>query len=224
MNKPMLGVLGGIGPEASAYFYRRLIEKYQAVVQPKDNTEYPHVFINNIPAPDLIALKPDQAPPLEMYIEGLRLLEKAGAGRIAIVCNTAHVFLQQLQKSVGVPIINLPELVRAEVARRGLKTMVVLGTSTAARSRLYRFPGIKTLALTSQQQEMLDNVIRRYNVGGETTELRNSLQELLDSLLRQQVGVILGCTELSMLCEKREPGIIDPLELLINASIEYLRP
>lgn len=220
----MLGVLGGVGPEASAYFYSRLIEKYQALVKPKNNTEYPHLIINNIPAPDLIALKPNEAPPLEMYVEGLRLLEKAGAGRIAIVCNTAHVFLRELQRSTRVSIMSLPELVRAEIGRRKYKKVAILGTSTAARSGLYQFPETETLALSTVQQEKLDEVIRRYNVGGDSAGLKYDFQAMLDSFRSQQAGVVLGCTELSMLCENLESRIIDPLELLIDEATNYLRP
>jgi len=102
--KPTIGILGGLGPESSALFYKSLIEKVQSL-NIKSNTEYPHIILESIPAPELLLENPD----LNMYKEAIKNLENAGADFIITVCNTAHIFNNQFKKFVNVPLIDVNE-------------------------------------------------------------------------------------------------------------------
>jgi len=108
-----IGVLGGIGPESTKEFYGLLLEKMQHSGLIRENADYPHIIINSIPAPELTGreITEEQIAP---YVEGVMELDSYGVDFIVVVCNTAHLFYDRLQKASEAPLIDL----RMEVTER----------------------------------------------------------------------------------------------------------
>ncbi len=88
-------MLGGIGPEATGEFYSKLIRSLQEKKLIKNNKDFPHIIINSIPAHELISHKISDEE-LKPYIEGLKELDKFGVDFIVMVCNTIHLFYDEL--------------------------------------------------------------------------------------------------------------------------------
>src|SRR3989338_7494975 len=97
-----IGILGGIGPEATGNFYLKLISEIQKQKLVKSNKDYPRIIINSIPAPELTS-KVNKAQ-LTDYVYGLKSLEKYGADFIVMVCNTIHLYRDSLQREVNISI------------------------------------------------------------------------------------------------------------------------
>ena len=119
--KIKIGILGGIGPEATAEFYSKLIYTLQKEKLIKSNKDYPQIIINSIPAPELIyekILKEDLKP----YIEGLKELDKFNPDFIVMVCNTIHLYYERLQKEVKTPIIDLRKEVKEYLIKNKIKS------------------------------------------------------------------------------------------------------
>ena len=114
-----IGVLGGIGPEATGKFYLKLIKKLQSEGLIRKNEDFPNIFINSIPAPELIFNKLDSAD-IELYLQGLQELDLVQPDFIVMVCNTIHLFHQELQSKIKSPLIDLRKEVEQEIKR--LKT------------------------------------------------------------------------------------------------------
>ena len=90
MNRK-IGILGGIGPEATGEFYLNLVSKFQKEGLIKSNKDFPPIIVNSIPAPELIYEEVSDKD-LEPYIMGLKELEKFGADFIVMACNTIYLF------------------------------------------------------------------------------------------------------------------------------------
>ena len=97
--------MGGIGPEATGEFYLKLIHKLQEKKLIKSNKDFPQIIINSIPAPELIQNKISNKD-LKQYINGLKELDKLKPDFIVMICNTIHLFYNNLQKYIKTPIID----------------------------------------------------------------------------------------------------------------------
>lgn len=108
MHKPVLGILGGVGPLATAYFMELLIKKTPART---DQDHMPMIVFNDPQIPDRTAYILDHAKPNPRpeMAKVARWLEEAGADYIAIACNTAHYFYDDINEAVKIPVVNIME-------------------------------------------------------------------------------------------------------------------
>src|SRR3989338_5655614 len=103
MKQIKIGVLGGIGPEATGLFYLKLIKRLQDSGLIRDNQDFPQIIINSIPAPELIFDKVENTD-LEVYENGIQELDKMNPDFIVMVCNTIHLYHQSLQSKIATEI------------------------------------------------------------------------------------------------------------------------
>ena len=103
----VVGILGGMGPAATADFYLKLIQATPAAV----DQEHLQVLIWSDPTiPDRTeALLTHGEDPTPALIAGAEMLRRSGAGMLAVPCNTAHAFLAAVQAEVDIPIIHMIE-------------------------------------------------------------------------------------------------------------------
>jgi aspartate racemase len=215
-----IGILGGIGPEATAVFYSKLIGKIQRAGI-GSNEDFPHILINSIPAPELTGRVSEKD--LKPYIAGLRELDGFGVDFIACVCNTIHIFYGMLQKSVQVPIIDLREAVRNELEGRKIKKCLVLGTRAAIESGLYEFPGFACLRPTLEEIDAITGAILKFNKGEEKEKQEKKILTIIEAYKKEGINaVILGCTELAAMVKGKKPQAIDTLEVLAESVLEKM--
>ena len=113
MNRPILGIIGGVGPLATACLMEAIVEKTPART---DQENLPMIVFNDPQIPDRTAYildhtKPNPQPEM---VKVARWLEDAGADYLAIACNTAHYFYEGIDDAVDIPVLNIME----ETARR----------------------------------------------------------------------------------------------------------
>ncbi|GAH53208.1 unnamed protein product, partial [marine sediment metagenome] len=107
MPEKIIGILGGMGPEATVDLFHKIIKFTPAK---KDQDHFRIIIDNNPKIPDrTAAILGKGEDPLPALQETARNLEKAGVDFIIIPCNTAHYFLPQIQKSVNIPVLNMIE-------------------------------------------------------------------------------------------------------------------
>ncbi len=214
----VIGVLGGIGPESTAEFYRRLINRIQKQGYVQSNVDYPKILINSIPAPELFLKNPD----LSMYREGVIELESWGADFIVIVCNTAHLYLIELQEQVKTPIIDLIAEVDRYLTDHKLSSITVAGSSRTVRQNLFTFKNCISVPLSEEDLKLLDEVILQYNSG----KKERQLEKVLEIASRYQIAgnkMIVGCTELSTIVASANLPLIDTMDILVDATIKKWR-
>ncbi len=207
-----IGILGGIGPESSARFYEQLIQLVQSKGI-KSNTQYPHTILESIPAPELLLKNPD----LSMYKAALGNLERAGADFIVIVCNTAYVFIDQFEREVHIPIINLNKEVRNALNKINRKKITVFGSQKTI-DRLFHFNNIVIEPIGEDESLIIDKIILQYNSGKNKREL----EERLVGIIRDypQKNVLIACTELSTIVKNAGLKYLDTFDILLNATFQ----
>ena len=214
-----IGVLGGIGPEATGYFYNKLISSLQERGLIRSNRDFPQIVVNSIHAPELIYDRISEHD-LEPYVEGLMELEIMGVDFISMVCNTIHLHLEKIQKQIDTHIIDLREDVKEHLLGKGIKSVLVLGTPSTIRQGLYRFPGILTFEPTRREMKQLTKAIFRFNKGEHNNEQVRRLKELCQKYLSKGAEkVILACTEFAVMLEGEGIPSINTIDVLVESTI-----
>ena len=226
--KKTIGILGGMGPLATADLYRKIIEQTKA---DRDN-DHIRVYIDgNAAIPDRTAaiLHGGEDPVPEM-LSALRHLEACGADCIIMPCNTAHYFLPRLQKETSIPILNMQKIT-AKVCRERFpgKTAAILATDGTIQSGLFDraldADGVRWLHPAEEEQKTLMHLIYDVIKASKPMEpVRESWERVLDTLRRQGADLfILGCTELPVLSGalRSEGPFLDPTEELAKEAIRF---
>ena len=219
-----LGVLGGLGPLATAYYLELVVSMTQAAT----DQEHPKIIIMNVPTiPDRTAyiLGRSQESPLEPMVALGRQMKDLGVDIIATPCITAHYFHSQLQEQIGLPLIHGIQCVAQTLKDAGVHTVGLMATDGTVQSGIFQQQveelGMKLVLPGEAGQKAVMELIYDQVKAGKQPELelfRTVCRELQD--LGAQ-AVVLGCTELSLL-KKQYPlgdGVIDALEVLAKESV-----
>lgn len=227
----MLGVLGGMGPLASAHFMLRLTLLTPAA---RDQDHIPAVLWSDPRVPDRTAARlsggEDPLPALSRGIAGLRA---AGAGAIAIPCNTAHGWFDALQAATPLPILHIVDAAAADLRRQGIAKgrIGLLATTGTLAMRLYqdRLEGLGYDCITPSAAEMTALVSPGIALvkANRVTEAYAPLAEAA-RLLQQRgaAAVVLGCTEIPLgilAGPHAEIGVplVDTIDALALAAIRW---
>ena len=105
----MIGILAGMGPKSTGPFVDKTVDQCQKIYGAVNDIDFPHMMIYSCPTPFYID-KPLNHKDMEMaIINGAKRLEKTGVDFIAIPCNTAHVYFDQVKNSLSIPLLNMVE-------------------------------------------------------------------------------------------------------------------
>ena len=227
MRDKVVGILGGIGPEATAELFRRVIKATPVQIE----QEHLRIIIDNNPQiPDrTLAILGKGENPLKELINTALNLEKAGAELIAIPCNTAHYYLDNLRKSVHVPIMDMVTETATYISREfpQMKKAGLLATTGTVTTQLYqnRLKPREVLIPDPETQKELMNVIygkRGIKLGFTRGATQKDAIRIAQSLVnRGAQGIIAGCTELSLVLKEKDIAVplIDPLQVLALAIV-----
>ncbi|MBI4170569.1 MAG: aspartate/glutamate racemase family protein [Candidatus Aenigmarchaeota archaeon] len=222
MIKIKIGVLGGIGPEASAEFYSKLVKKIQESCAIEKNTDFPQIIINSIPAPELIY---DEIRDTDLlpYSDGLKELDKLGADFIVMVCNTIHLYYDNLQEKMRTPIIDLRMEVKKAIGESGARSMLILGTPSTIKHGLYKCDDIKNFQPNKKELGDLTNAIFHFNKGHEKEKQSQIVREICEKYMNMGAEILLlGCTEFAVMLEKEKFPKINTIDVLVGAVIDNL--
>lgn len=212
-----IGVLGGIGPEASANFYKKLIIGLQERGLIKNNGDYPQIIINSIPAPELVY---DEVLDMDLvdYINGLRELDSLGVDFIVMVCNTIYLFVDKLQRRIKAPILDLRKEVEELLVKRGIKSVLVIGSPSTIRLGLYNFDNIYTFIPNDKEINDLSNTVFNFNKG---INKKSRVVSICKKYLSKGAqAIILGCTELAVMLGNEGFPCINTIDVLVDATIK----
>ncbi|MFA4820234.1 MAG: amino acid racemase [Candidatus Aenigmatarchaeota archaeon] len=216
----MIGVLGGIGPGATAEFYDKLIRRLQEKNLIKSNVDFPQIIINSIPAPELIYDNISETD-LDSYRKGLQELDGLHVDFILMVCNTIHLYYDVLQREIRAPILDLREETRNELAKREIKSVLVIGTPSTIKQGLYKFENINYFEPDESELEQLSKSIFDFNRGFETDKCVDYVRNVCKKYLSLGADiVILGCTEFALMLDKENIPRINTIDVLVNATVD----
>ena len=223
-NHKVLGVIGGLGPMATAYFLQLVTQMSDAAT----DQEHIEVLIHSKPQiPDrtrFILGKSSESPLPEMLKIGAQLAG-LGAQVLAIPCITAHFFQGRLEREIGVPVINAIEETAEYLRQEGIVRAGLMATDGTVQSRLFQDTfssyGIEIITPDEEHQAKVMHLIYQNVKAGVKPEI-----VLLEQVGRQlsdcgaQV-LLLACTELSIIKRDFVLGAeyLDVLEVLARKAV-----
>lgn len=224
-DKKAICILGGMGPEASIYLCRLLVEYSIKYFNAKRNDQFPEIIMNFVPVPDFISNDKDRDKALDMLKDRVKKLNRMQVSSICIACNTAHILIGELEKHSNSRFISMIEEVSSLVAKEKKKIVGLLGTPSTIKYGLYQSAlgkyRIDVISPDESQQRVLEKIIRNILKGKNSYSDRKNLLLIADSLKRKGAeGIILGCTELPLVFPKKYSlPIYNSLELLSLALL-----
>ena len=137
MSEQRLGILGGMGPQATQDFYQRILDRTDASC---DQEHLPTLIWSDTSMPDRTAaiLGGDAEGCYRRLLDGARLLERGGCTALAIPCNTSHYFADRLQGDIAIPLIHMPRETVAALAADGKKRAGILATDGTVQTGIYQ--------------------------------------------------------------------------------------
>jgi aspartate racemase len=228
----IVGVLGGMGPLATADFYAKMVRLTPA----RTDQDHLRVIIDSNPKiPDRSAgLAGDGPDPTPALVATAQALERAGAELIAIPCNSAHAYLPAIRRAVAIPVLDMAQEVAAAVSALIPRPFAVglLATPGTIRTGLYhRALARDTIGIvdcTEAENADLLRVIKAVKAGDLRPEMRRQVREIANGpIVRGAEALILGCTEIPLVLgpEDVPVPVMDSTEILAAAAVrEALRP
>lgn len=220
-----LGIIGGLGPMATAYFLELITQMSDAIT----DQEHMEIYVISKPSiPDrtnYILGRSSQSPVVEMSAAGAEL-KSLGAELLAMPCVTGHYFYQEVERNVGLPMINAVKETVDYLWDRNIKRAGILATEGTIKSGLFQClmeeKKMKCIVPDEAEQKKLMAIIYKDLKAGKRVHLDNF--EIIAKKLRQQGAevILLACTELSLL--KRDyqlgKGYLDVMEVLAAKAVD----
>ena len=223
-----IGVLGGIGPQATMDFERRVHQIAQQLIPPQRNSGYPPMVVHYMRHPPVL-LEPNGYPHRPPQLDPRLIAAAKSLGQaddfLVVTSNGMHMMQPALEEVAGRPILSMVEATLAEVERRGWRRVGVL---TYIMPDVYAQPleqrGLAWEGIDAEFQLPLDAAIMMVMEGRvdawATEQARRALMELR---ARGVDGIILGCTEIPFLlqAELDDPTLLNPIALLAEAAVRH---
>ncbi len=227
--KKQIGILGGMGPEATSELFSLIIKNTKAY---NDQDNIPVLIVNNPKIPDRSLFILGKGPsPIKMLIEGALKLEQMGADIILIPCNTAHFFIKQIEEKIHVPIIDMIKETARYVLHKfpEIKKHGLLSTAGVYKTAIYKkiFEDISLEIINPDALYQQQNMTAIYGKNGikagfKTVPGRILLQSVANLEKNGAGAIISGCTEISLVIKQSHINIplINPLKILAMKSIQ----
>lgn len=228
--KKILGILGGMGPLAGADFLAKLTSATPATC----DQEHIPVILYSVPQiPDRTeAMLRGGASPLPAMLAGVRALKSAGAVLVAIPCNTAHYWYDELVSQGELPILHIADAVIRALKHQGIgnTTIGLMGTRGTLAAGFYqqRFAklGLTCIENLPDEHETLVAAaiaeVKGNRLDSAAKLAAAAAQKLFD---RGVTRVVLGCTELPLAIDLAEPELrarcLDATQTLATACVEW---
>lgn len=220
-----IGVLGGMGPQATIEFMQRVM----AAVSANDDCDHiPMLVDNNTQIPSRIAHLIDGTgqDPTPVLVRMAQTLEAGGAEALAIPCNTAHAYGDAIAGSVSIPLLNMVTLSAQKAAAMTDGPIGVLASPASRITGIFdrALANLGRRAIYAEDENTMLRVIRDIKRLGPTPGSERLLQgasrQLLNAGARLQ---LVACTELSLLANPvvEDAAQIDTVDVLTEAVVRF---
>lgn len=229
MPATTLGIIGGLGPESTIDYYRRILEEWERV----DPGSSPHIVIDSLDVDYGLDLVEHDRPRLVEYLlESVQRLAAAGCDFGAMAANTPHVVFDELVARSPIPLISIVEAAAEEAKQRGMKRVGLLGTRFTMEGSFYpsvlaRY-GIQCVVPDEREITWIhERYISQMLRGDFREETRDGVIGIVLRLGNEERidGVILGGTELTILLSAVSIGgvlALDTTALHVSAIVKRL--
>jgi aspartate racemase len=221
----IVGIIGGMGPEATVDLMRRVVAKTPA----RDDQDHIHLIVESNPKiPSRIAhlIEGTGDDPTPELIRIAANLQRAGADALAIPCNTAHAYAHSIRRAVSIPLLDMVSLSVDQIAHSRRAARVGLLASTAVHttelySKALSAQGIDTV-LPAHQDEVMA-LIKAVKQGDTGTETQAALGRVALETAHHADVLLIACSELSVISAGITVPFVDSLDVLAQAIVTFAK-
>ncbi|WP_320046127.1 amino acid racemase [uncultured Ilyobacter sp.] len=230
MKDKVIGILGGMGPEATIDLFSSIIAESNA----KNDHEHLRIIIDNNPKmpsrQDAILNGGENPGPV--MAETARNIEHAGADFIIIGANTAHYFYDYVKEAVDIPVLHIIDEAVLETIRTvdKVKKVGVLATAGAMKTKMYENSfnkfDIEVVEVPNEIQELVHNSIFSFKYDGLNNENEEMMIKAANYLIDNGAeALVMGCTEIPLVLgnKKLSVKIINPNDVITRISVKYAK-
>jgi len=226
----VLGIIGGMGPMASAVFYDMISSKTDASC---DQENLNLILLSHAAMPDRTRaiLSKDEAQieavRSKLYADAM-FLQNAGCTAIAVTCNTAHYFVNMIEDELDIPFIHLiRETAEAVASRIGAKKVAVLATDGTIETRLYQDElskrGVIAFTPKAEVQALVMHEIYECIKSGKPAD--EEIWQKIEEYVKAEgcEAAVLACTELSVVRKELSLGsfYFDPMDIMAESCLDF---
>lgn len=226
----MLGIIGGMGPMASAVFYDMISSKTDASC---DQENLDLILLSHAGMPDRTRaiLSKDEAQIEEVrskLLADAMFLQNAGCTAIAVTCNTAHYFVNMIEGEIDIPFIHLiRETAEAVASKFGAKKVAVLATDGTIETRLYQDElskrGVIAFTPKAEVQALVMHEIYECIKSGKPAD--EEIWQKIEAYVKAEgcEAAVLACTELSVVRKELSLGgfYFDPMDIMAERCLDF---
>lgn len=223
-----IGVIGGMGPEATVLFMQRVIEATPAT---DDRDHVPMLVDNNTQVPSRIAalIRGGDDDPGPTLAAMARNLENAGASALVMPCNTAHHYAPQIREAVSIPFLSMVDLTAAKISE-DFPDRCTVGLLASPAVRLVgvydkafaAFPQLRTLY--GDEDGQLLSAIQALKISSTDAQARATIRSVARELIDRGANILLiACTEFSLLARElaADQPCMDSLDIAVSETIRF---
>ena len=231
MADKIVGVIGGMGPEATVDLMRRVIQATPA----QDDSDHIRMIVDNnpkIPSRIKAFIEGTGQSPAPILVQMGSKLEAYGADFLVIPCNTAHYYLNDIRSAVSIPVIDMIELTVDAVLRENpaLKTSGLLASQAVLQTGLcmkqFSERAVDLIYPQDEIQNSLMSAIRTIKTGCYGAREKRILRSAADNMIQRGAEtLILACTELSLIADALDPElkVYDSAQILAEAVVRIAK-
>jgi aspartate racemase len=226
MQQRIVGVIGGLGPEATLDFFAKVL----ALTPATTDQDHLHLIVNNNPkVPNrneaVAGTGPSAGPALAASAAAL---ERAGADFLVMVCNAAHAFAADIGAAVSIPLVSIIDETVREARQHipGVKRVGVLASSGCLDAGLYQkafaLHQIEVLLPEAAARAQFMELLYAIKSGDKGPAIRQEMWQLADGLIQQGAEqIIAGCTEVPLVLSQEAIAVplLNSTDVLVKATI-----
>lgn len=228
-----IGIIGGLGPEATMDYYKEIINAFK-----KNNNgdlNYPEIIIYSVNMSEFLAFmsaKDYDAAALYL-LEKIKGLQLAGAEFVAMSANTPHLLFDRLSEKAEIPLISIVKATCDECLKRGLKRTGLFGTGFTMEASffpdVFKKQGIEVVLPDKEDKELINfKLFSEIELGIFKDETRQILIGIIEKMVREQQidSLILGCTEFPLILDQERYGgipVLNTTRIHVESIAKYCR-
>ena len=224
-----VGIIGGLGPETTSEFYLEIIFGCYA----KSKEARPPILIWNVPLKyqieeDLLKKAMGEERYIPYLVDAAKRLEKGGADFLVMPCNSLHVFIEQIRKSVKIPVLSIVEETAKFLKGKKITKVGLVETPSALKRKLYERAlmreGIRQVVPDGFEQAKLGRMINNIVLNRHANKERRELLGIINKFEKKGVkDVILACTDLQLLIPQHPKlRIYDTMKIFADATVDEI--
>lgn len=226
-----VGIIGGIGPEATITYYQSIIKDFQKRLG--THAQLPELVINSINMYKMFDMleKKNFGEVVDYLSDAVEALEHAGADFVVMCGNTPHIVFNEIQENVNIPMMSMVETSYQRAAELGLKNLGLLGTKFTMENDFFKKPFIKNdLSIQVPNKDQLDYVHHKIVTELENGIVKEATRQQLITIVNEMIrtrhidGVILGCTELPLILSDEDFNVpvLDIAQIHIQKIVDHI--